>query len=157
VIATWSCSGARAGDRMMADRIMGGRVACAGLIALLAWGVAKPAASPAHRRGAPATLATGSRSTLASLASAADEVGPRTSRAYWRAPATLARVRHDAPARGAGTGHDRALDALRAEQLARLTRTSRVWLCLRSKRCLPSAEPSPYDATAPPSAAQRSV
>jgi hypothetical protein len=124
------------------------------LVALLAWGVAEPPAPREHLRGAHGVLPTDSHPALAS---AGDEIGLRVNRAPGCGPAALVRARPDAPAWRADADHHGPLDALRAEQLARPTRAARAWLRLYPARLLPSGEPSPYDATAPPSAVQRDV
>ena len=133
-------------------------------LAFLAWAAAGPSAAREH-----AARATGAARALVAVAggSVARGSAPHVTDAGERGPVLASRraARPSMPAmfrrqwlgRAADTdgGGDTALPASRAERLWDVAHGARAHVDRRPQRHLPSGEPSPYDATAPPSAARR--
>jgi len=139
-----------------------GRVVWAGVLSFLAfpaflgWTAAGPSAlcervaQVAHalagvaRGSAPELTGAGERGSLLASRQAAQRSGLVAPRRPWhgRAP-------------GADAGDDTSLRASRAERLGEVAHTVPAHVDRRAQTHLPSGEPSPYDATAPPSAIRR--
>jgi hypothetical protein len=128
--------------------------------AFLGWTAARPSALRERVAQAAQALVAVARGSAVELASADEGGGERSSllasrRAAHRSggPAIIRRPwlgRAD----GASAG-DTALRAARAERLWDVAHRVRAHVDVRAEQHLPSGEPSPYDATAPPSATRR--
>ena len=135
-------------------------LACLAVPAFLGWTAAGPHALAQRVAQVAQAFVAAARDSAAELTGASERGGERSSvlasrRAVPRSgPAIIRRPWHGRTD-GSGAGGDSAPRAARAERLSDVAHGARAHVDARARQHLPSGEPSPYDATAPPSAIRR--